>query len=60
MQGKTLTCTISFFIFEKGASYYCFAEGPDYIFIWHREGYSGVHEIKVSKELAGKNFTIES
>ena len=57
MKGNTLKCIKSFFIFEEGESYYCFAEKEGYVFLWHNKGCCGVNEIKLPKEVLGKNFT---
>ena len=58
MSGATLRCLKSFFIFEEGLSYYCFAAEGDDLFIWHAEGYCGVNQIRIKRSSIGEYFKI--
>jgi len=58
MAGKTLKCIKAFFVFEEGQSYYCFAEEEGHIWVWLPDGYCGVNQIQVKKQIAKNNFTI--
>ena len=55
---KTYYCIKSFFIFERGASYYCFAvvEGK-YYFLTYDNPF-GVNEVILTKECVMDNFTV--
>ena len=53
---KTYYCVKSFFIFERGARYYCFAVVENkYYFLTYNNPF-GVNEVILSKDSVDENF----
>lgn len=57
LNGQTLICTESFFIFKKGGKYYCSHVTDGYFFLHNNSPVFNVSTIKIPLALA-KNFKV--